>query len=66
MIYSAVNRFRAILASFLNQNPNISPGLVLGGKVNQIKDIDVLLTLVAGKPVYVSSSFQAQVAPLGN
>ena len=33
---------------------------------DQIKDIDVLLTLVAGKPVYVSSSFQAQVAPLGN
>ena len=33
---------------------------------DQIKDIDVLLALVAGKPVYVSSSFQAQVAPLGN
>ena len=33
---------------------------------DQIKDIDVLLTLVAGKPVCVSSSFQAQVAPLGN
>ena len=33
MICSALNRFPAILASFLNRKSNIQTGLVLGGKV---------------------------------
>ena len=54
MICSAVNRFRAILASFLNRNPSIQTGPVLGGKVTaadgNIDVVEVKVPVVKSEP----------------